>query len=43
MRFSNILRGATTVLNPSSKRGNKNFYKGRGAPTMGRHTKKGKK
>lgn len=32
-------RGFETVL--SSKRGNKNFYKGKGVPSMGRHTRKG--
>mmetsp|Transcript_24282 Transcript_24282/g.34275 ORF Transcript_24282/g.34275 Transcript_24282/m.34275 type:complete len:89 (-) Transcript_24282:53-319(-) len=37
MRPSRILAGAKKLPYITSKRGNKNFYKGRGAPTMGTH------
>jgi hypothetical protein len=38
---SRILMGAKKLPYITSKRGNKNFYKGRGAPALGRHTKDG--
>lgn len=41
MQFSRMLRGATKLPALNSKRGNKNFYKGRGAPSTGVHTPRG--
>jgi hypothetical protein len=38
-----LFKANNSIVNISSKRGNKNFYKGRGAParSMGRHSKQG--
>ena len=41
MQLSRLLRGATKLPALNSKRGNKNFYKGRGAPSTGVHTPRG--
>ncbi len=41
MRVSSLLQGAKKLVAITSKRGNKNFYKGRGAPTMGHGNKWG--
>ncbi|XP_064407460.1 large ribosomal subunit protein mL41-like [Halichondria panicea] len=38
--FRGVVAGATRGV-MTSKRGNKNFYKGRGAKGTGRHTRKG--
>ena len=38
-RKNNILLRATRYKAYNSKMGNKNFYKGRGAPSSGSHTK----
>ena len=41
MQFSRFLLGAKKLPAITSKRGNKNFYKGRGAPSTGSHTAAG--
>ena len=41
MQPSRLLLGARKLVAITSKRGNKNFYKGRGAPSTGVHTAKG--
>lgn len=41
MRPSSLLLGARKLAAITSKRGNKNFYKGRGAPAAGSHTARG--
>lgn len=41
MHFARVLCGAKKLTAITSKRGNKNFYKGRGAPAPGHHTKWG--
>lgn len=38
---SRVLLGATKLSAITSKRGNKNFYKGRGAKSTGYRTKRG--
>jgi len=44
--FTGFLRGRlvprTGLSQLTGKRGNKNYYKGKGCRTMGRHTRKGK-
>jgi len=39
---SRVLLGATKLSSITSKRGNKNFYKGRGAKSIGYRTKHGR-
>ena len=41
MQPSRLLHGARKLVAITSKRGNKNFYKGRGAPPTGEHTDRG--
>jgi hypothetical protein len=41
MHLTRLLLGAKKLPAITSKRGNKNFYKGRGAPAAGEHTRTG--
>ncbi len=41
MQCARVLLGARKLVAINSKRGNKNFFKGRGAPSTGAHTSRG--